>query len=272
MSTNGLELQNPKPPKKRKSTSFYISLATVIMLLALWYIVTKFRLVSPMFLPEPQKVWAAFISICTEGYKSYAFWEHLSASLERIGLAFGLATLVAVPLGLASGYIPWIKAIMEPVVEFIRPLPPLAYYTLLVLWMGIDNESKVMLLFIACFMPIYIACATAVLRVSQNYLRNAAVLGANRFQIFFRIIFPSALPDIFLSMRTALGFGYTTLVAAEMVAARSGIGWMVLDASNYLKSEVVFVGIIIMSMTGLLLDQFIRMLKNICIPWEGKDI
>ena len=258
--------------KNNKIFSVTISFATIIISMILWYFVTKFKIVNPLLLPEPKNIWKAFIEIYKNGYKSYSFWQHLGASLQRFSIAFGIAVIIAVPLGLASGYIPWLKAIFEPIVEFVRPLPPLAYYTLLVLWLGIDNESKIMLLFIACFMPIYIACASAVIGIPSNYLRNAAALGANRRQIFFRVIFPYTLPVIFLSMRTSLGVGYTTLVASEMVAARSGIGWMVLDASNWLRTEIVFVGIILMGFMGIALDQIIRLLKRVLLSWEGKDI
>jgi len=129
-----------------------------------------------------------------------------------------------------------------------------------------------MLLYIVCFMPVYIACVSAVLRVPHTYIWSAFSLGANKRQVFVRVIFPSALPEIFLSMRIALAAGYTTLVAAEMVAARSGIGWMVLDAGNSLRSDVVFVGIIVMGITAIVLDQIIRALKRFFVSWEGKDI
>ncbi len=118
--------------------------------------------------------------------------------------------------------------------NFTRPLPPLAYYTLLVLVLGIDNESKIALLFLACFAPIYIQCTSAVLRVKKDYINSAYTLGATKKQVFMKVA-PSCLPDIFVGLRTALGVGYTTLVAAEMVAASSGLGWLVLDASNYFK-------------------------------------
>jgi taurine transport system permease protein len=254
-----------------RKVSFIISCATVLAIMVLWFVVTSLEMVSPLFLPPPKRVWEAFIAVCQNGYKSYTFWQHLSSSLKRVSIAFVLAVITAVPLGLGSGYIPWLKAIFEPIVEFVRPLPPLAYYTLLVLWLGIDNESKIMLLYIACFMPIYVACVSAVIRVPQVYIWNAFALGANKRQVFFFFFFPSALPEIFLSMRIALGGGYATLVAAEMVAARSGIGWMVLDASNYLRSDVVFVGIIIMGIVAIALDQIIRAVKRIFVFWEGKD-
>ena len=254
-----------------KKVSILISCATVLVIMVVWFAVTRLEMVSPLFLPPPKSVWQAFIALCQKGYKSYTLWQHLSSSLERISIAFGLAVVTAVPLGLASGYVPWLKAVFEPIVEFIRPLPPLAYYTLIVLWLGIDNESKIMLLYIACFMPIYVACVSAVIRVPKAYVWNALALGANKRQVFFRVILPSALPEIFVSMRISLGGGYATLVASEMVAARSGIGWMVLDASNFLRGDVVFAGVIVMGIIAIVFDQILRALKRIFVTWEGKD-
>lgn len=195
----------------------------------------------------------------------------MGASIERLITAFFGAAAIAVPLGFASGYNSRIRAIFEPLIEFYRPLPPLAYYTVLVLWLGIENESKIALLFLACFAPIYISCVSAVIKVKEDYLNSAYALGANKWQVFIHVIFPGCLPDMFTGLRTALGVGYTTLVSAEMVAARSGLGWMVLDASRYLRSDIVFLGIIIMGINGILLDRCLRFIEHKVVPWKGKE-
>ena len=171
---------------------------------------------------------------------------------------------------LICGYFPHASSVVNPFVEFYRPIPPLAYYTLLVLWLGINEGSKITLLFLAGFAPIFISCASGVKRINVDYLNASYMLGANKKQTFMNIIFPSALPDIFTGLRTAIGFEYTTLVAAEMVAAKQGIGWMVLDASNWLKSDVVFAGVIIMGITGILLNYIILILENRIVHWSGR--
>ena len=186
-------------------------------------------------------------------------------------ISFALVVVTAIPLGLASGTNSKIRAIFDPLVEFYRPLPPLAYYTLLILWMGIENSSKVALLFLAGFAPVYLSCVAGVSRIRQDLINGAYTLGASRRQVFFHVILPATLPDIFTGLKTSLGFTYTTLVAAEMVAAVSGIGWMVLDASKFLRSDVIFVGIIIMGITGVLLDRVIRVLEEKIVPWRGKE-
>lgn len=161
--------------------------------------------------------------------------------------------------------------LLQSIIEFYRPLPPLAYYTILVLWLGIDEESKLALFYLAGFAPIYISCVAGVVRIKEDYINGAMTLGANKRQIFFYVIFPAALSDVFTGLRTALGVEYTTLVAAEMVAATAGIGWMVLDASNYLRSDVVFMGVIIMGITGILLDKIIQLIEKQVIHWKGRS-
>jgi len=248
-----------------------LTMGTIIIIFALWTITTKANMVNPMLVPSPDSVWEAFLDILKSGYKDYTLLQHLTASIGRLIIAFLISAAIAVPLGLFSGYNPKMRAVFEPVIEFYRPLPPLAYYTLLVLWLGIGNESKVALLLLACFAPIYISCVSAVLKVKKDYIDSAYTLGASRWQVFIHVIFNACLPDIFIGMRTALGVAYTTLVSAEMVAARSGIGWMVLDASHYLRSDIIFLGIIIMGITGILLDQGIQLIERKVVPWKGKE-
>ncbi|KRL77489.1 ABC transporter permease [Secundilactobacillus paracollinoides] len=175
--------------------------------------------------------------------------------------------MVGIPLGLLSGYSPRVKAIFEPVITFLRPLPPLGYYTIIILWMGTGNLSKILLLFLGAFAPIYVSCAAGVSRVREDYILRAQTLGANKFQVFTHVIFPASLPDIFVGLRNAMSVAYATSVAAEMVAAGSGIGWMVLDASEYLRSDVVFVGIIIMGITGILLDAILLFVERRVVFW-----
>ena len=127
-----------------------------------------------------------------------------------------------------------------------------------------------MLLYLATFAPIYVACASAVGRIKQEYILSAKTLGASKGQIFFQVVLPASAPDIFVGVRTAVGVGYTTLVSAEMIAATSGMGWMVMDAYNYLKTDIVFVGIIIMGITGIFIDFILKTLGNKIVFWSDK--
>ena len=255
---------------KKISTEKILTVVTVIAVFAVWYIITATGMFSETIIPSPKSVWESFVDITRNGYKGHGLLEHLGTSMKRLVIAYLLVVVTAVPLGLLSGYNSKVRAILEPIVEFYRPLPPLAYYTILVLWMGIDESSKLALLYLAGFAPVYIACVSGVIRIREDYINGAKTLGAGKRQIFFYVIFPAALPDVFTGLRTALGVEYTTLVAAEMVAATAGMGWLVLDASNYLRSDTVFMGVIIMGITGVLLDRVIRFIEKKVVYWKGK--
>lgn len=270
---SGIEAQPVAAPawrrwRLRAETS--ITGLTLGAILAIWYGVSVSGLVPPYFVPTPMQTWQTFLRILEEGYRGHTLWEHLWASLARVLLAYGASALIGVPLGLAMGSDRRVAAIFDLPIEFYRPLPPLAYYTLLVIWLGIDNASKVALLFLAALPPVVIATATGVRSVRSDYLHGAQSLGANHWQLFRHVIFPACLPDIFTGLRVSIGFTYTTLVAAEMVAGVDGVGWMVLDASKFLQSDVIFVGIILMGITGALLDAGIRWLDWVIVPWRGK--
>ncbi len=248
-----------------------LSIATLIVILLAWYIITATGMFSETIIPSPRSVIESFVSVLGKGYKGHSLLEHLGTSMKRLVWAYFLVVITAVPLGLLSGYNSKVRAIFEPIIEFYRPLPPLAYYTILVLWMGIGESSKLALLYLAGFAPVYIACVAGVIRIKEDYINGAYTLGASSRQIFFYVIFPAALTDVFTGLRTALGVEYTTLVAAEMVAATAGMGWLVLDASNYLRSDTVFMGVIIMGITGIVLDQIIRFIEARVIHWKGKN-
>ena len=248
-----------------------ISLTTVTVVLLIWIFVTDNKLVNPLFLPSPLAVWQAFVDICQNGYKGTPLISHIGDSMYRLVVALVLAIVTAIPLGMLSGFSKPIRAALDPIIEFYRPLPPLAYYTLLVIWLGIENPSKIALLYLGAFAPLYIAAVSGVQRIPRDRINASLSLGASSWQVFVYVIFPSCLPDLFTGLRTAIGFTYTTLVAAEMVAAVSGIGWMVLDASKFLRSDVIFVGIIIMGVIAIAIDTGIRWLQKTQLPWIGHD-
>ena len=256
---------------KKLSVEKILTIITVIAVLLLWFIVTGTGSFSETIIPSPKSVWESFTDVVQDGYKGHTLLEHLETSMKRLMTAYLIVVLTAVPLGLLSGYNSKVRAVIEPIVEFYRPLPPLAYYTILVLWLGIGESSKLALLILAGFAPVYISCVSGVIRIKDDYINGAKTLGANKKQIFFYVIFPAALVDIFTGLRTALGVEYTTLVAAEMVAATAGMGWLVLDASNYLRSDIVFMGVIIMGITGVLLDRIIRIIEAKVIHWKGRS-
>lgn len=257
--------------KRKISIEQVISVITVVVLFSAWYIISTQKLYSNIILPSPATVMESFINVLNNGYKDNSLVSHIGASMFRLLTSFILVILTAIPLGLLSGFNSKIRAVMDPLVEFYRPLPPLGYYTLLVLWMGIDDSSKIALLYLAGFAPVYISCVSGVKKTKLDYIDGARSLGATEGQILRHVIFPASLPDIFTGLRTGIGVAFTTLVAAEMVAAVSGIGWMVLDASKFLRSDIIFVGIFIMGFIGIVLDKIVRFFESKIVPWKGKE-
>lgn len=255
---------------RRTSWRFIISIGSIVVALLIWWAITALELVRPLFVPPPSAVWDAFTATLTDGYRGHFLHDHLLTSLQRVFIAFALALLLAIPLGLLVGASRRLEAALEPLINFYRVLPPLAYYTLLIIWMGIGEAPKVALLLLAGFPPLFIGVVQGMRNVPKERLDAAKSLGASPAKTLRYVVLPSILPDVFTGIRVSIGFTYTTLVAAEMVAAESGIGWMVLDASTYLQSDVVFMGIIVMGITGVLLDSLTKLAQRKIVPWQGK--
>ncbi len=254
--------------KFKPSVENYITLGTLMVIFALWFEVTRREIVPKIFVPSPMDVLVGFEETITEGYYGKSLIFHIVISLGRVLSGWVSACLLAIPLGLAMGMSSKVRASCDYIIEFYRPLPPLAYYTLLVLWFGIGEFSKVLLLFLAAIPPLTIGAVEGVREVSPSVLQAARSLGANSRQIFCKIILPATMPAIITSMRISLGFTYTVLVAAEIVAATEGIGWMVWDASKFMRSDIIFVGIITMGFTGIALDACLRLIAKRLLRWK----
>jgi taurine transport system permease protein len=253
-----------------EGSSVGISIVTVIILLALWFAATNLGWVKPLFLPSPQAVFQQFYEYLTGQANDKPLWQHFSASLLRVTVAFWLAFLVAVPLGIAMGMSRVARGIFDPPIEFYRPLPPLAYLPLIIIWFGIDETPKILLIFLSCFAPLALAARSGMRSAAQEQINAAYSMGASYFQVIRHVILPAALPDILVGMRIAIGFGWTTLVAAEMVAANVGLGQMVLNASNFLRTDIVIMGIIVIGMIAYIFDLFMRWIEKCLVPWKGR--
>ena len=250
--------------------SGHISLITALVLFALWLLVTEMGWVRPLFLPSPLAVWDKFVVAMTEGVSNSTLAQHTLASLGRVLGAFVLALVTAVPIGILMGVNRTIRGLFDPIIEFYRPLPPLAYLPLIIIWLGIGEFPKVFLIYLAIFAPMAIAARAGVRSVSTEQIHAAYAMGATRTQVISQVILKAALPEIFTGMRIGIGVGWTTLVAAEMVAAHRGLGFMVLNAAEYLASDTVIMGIIVIGIFAFAFDLLLRYLEKILIPWKGK--
>lgn len=247
-----------------------VSVLTILALLVIWWVAARLSLVSPLFLPGPFAVLRQAAAVSRDGYVDSTLLQHIAASLGRVMAALAAVVLVGVPAGLAMGMSRIAKGILDPVIEFIRPIPPLAYLPLVVIWLGIGEASKVVVIAIAMIAPITIATVAGVRSVPAERVNAARSMGATALQVLSYVVLPNALPSILTGVRIALGAGWSTLVAAELVAATRGLGFMIQSAAAFLVTDVVLLGIVVIALIAFLLELAIRAAERILVPWNGK--
>ena len=251
-----------------RSSSY--SALSIVAIFALWWLASHLRWVPPLFLPTPETVFTRLYESAMGQLTDAPLATHFGWSMFRVFSAFLLACVTAIPIGIGMGVSRIVRGIFDPPIEFYRPLPPLAYLPLIVIWFGIDEFSKVLLIYLACFAPMAMSAQAGVRSVSQEQVHAALSMGASRWQVIRHVVIPAAMPEILTSMRIAIGFGWTTLVAAEMVAATHGLGQMVLNASNFLRTDIVIMGIIVIGAIAYLFDLLMRYVERLVVPWKGK--
>ena len=253
------------------SRQLTLSFATLAVLLAIWWGVTALQLISPLFLPPPQQVLQKLIVIAgPQGFMDATLWQHLAASLTRIAVALVAATILGVPVGIAMGLSPTIRGILDPLIELYRPVPPLAWLPLVIIWFGIGETPKILLIYLAIFAPVVMSTLAGVKSAQQVRIRAAQSLGASRAQVLWLVILPGALPEILTGLRIGLGVGWSTLVAAELIAATRGLGFMVQSAGEFLATDVVLAGIAVIAIIAFLLELGLRALQRRLTPWHGE--
>ena len=250
--------------------SLMISAVSAAVLFGIWLLITEMGWVKPLFVPSPLAVAKTFISTAIDGFAGATLFEHTWVSFLRVLGAFLLATAIGVPLGLAMGMSRVARGIFDPPIEFYRPIPPLAYLPLMIIWFGIGELSKVLLIFLSILAPLALGTSSGVRSAAIEQIHAAYSMGASRWQVLLQVILPAAMPEILTSMRIGIGFGWTTLVAAEMVAATHGLGYMVLTASQFLQTSTVIMGIVIIAAIAYAFDMLMRSLERRLVPWKGR--
>ena len=225
---------------------------------------------QPLYLPAPEVVWSSFINIAKYGYQNVYLTVHLGFSLFRVVVGFLLGALVGIPLGYAMGLSNWFRGWFDPIVEFMRPVPPLALIPLVIIWFGIGEVGKIFLLFLAALWIMAIAARSGVSGVRITKVHAAYSLGASKWQILRHVIIPNSLPEIFTGARVAMGVCWGTVVAAELVAAEEGIGKMITTASKFQSTDIILLGVIIIGIVGFGIDMLMRMAERKLVPWKGK--
>ncbi|HEY4165027.1 MAG TPA: ABC transporter permease subunit [Dongiaceae bacterium] len=248
-----------------------IGLWTTLALLLAWALATKYRLVAPLFLPSPWDVATQFYAVAVDGFSNATLLQHVATSLFRVCSGFLIAAGIGIPLGLAMGGSRLARGIFGPLIQLYWPVPPLAYLPLVIIWLGIGEVAKITLLSLAMFAPIVISAQAGIRSVSQGRVQAAQSLGAKPWQIFRHVTLPSALPEILTGLRIAIGAGWSTLVAAELVAATRGLGFMTLSAAQFLVTDVVFVGILTIAALATVFLTALRLLERKLTPWKGHE-
>jgi len=222
-------------------------------------------------LPSPVEIIAAVQDLTVNGLpQGSGLLFHCLYSLQRVGLGFVLALFAAIPLGILCGWSRLLRDILTPVIETIRPIPPLAWIPLAILWFGIGLRSAAFIIFLGCFFPILLSTMSGVLSVDPVLVSAAKTLGATRRQIFYKVLLPGATPSIFTGLRIGLGIGWMTLVAAEFTGVKSGygLGYMIMTARDIQRPDFVIAGMAVIGLTGFLLDTVLRLFEKRALRWR----
>lgn len=247
-----------------KKESTIIVTATFLFLFALWWGLSAMQLVDPVFLPSPMSVWDYICTTAANG----ALWDNTKISIIRIFWGVLISVVIGAPVGLLCGTFPITEAIFRPLCEFIRYMPVPAFVPLVMIWVGIGESAKVLLLFIGVFFQIVLMIANDVRSVQNDLLNAGYTLGATRWQSITKILIPAMLPRAFETLRTMIGWAWTYLVVAEMVAANSGLGYMIIKAQRFLQTDCIFAGILTIGLLGLITDRFMYFLSKRLFSWQ----
>lgn len=241
---------------------------TLVVLFALWEFLAgvwlpRGRPELTTLLPPPTAIGKAAVELIASGELLMHLWQSLKR--ELIAFAFALA---AVPIGIAMGWSRRVHEQIDPIIEILRPIPPIAWIPLSILWLGIGNAQNQFIIFLGIFFPLLINTIQGVKNIEPNIVRAAQCLGASQWQILKRVVLPATLPQIFTGIRIGFGVGWMALVAAELVGASSGLGFLINDARSLLRTEVVILGMLTIGLVGLLIDLLIRRIARRVLPWS----
>lgn len=230
----------------------------------------KAPLIKPLFLPAPQAMAARFVKLLREEFSGGTMFVHIWESVKRVYGAFILGVLVAVPLGVFMAINRHVRGFFDPIIEFYRPIPPLAYLPLMIVWFGIGETTKVLVILLAVFAPMVLSARAGVRSVPIEQIHAAYSMGATRVQVIWHVILKGAMPEILTGMRISMAFGWTTVVAAELAAAQAGLGAMIKAAADFLVTDVVIVGIVVIGVIAYASDLLVRWMERLSVPWKGR--
>jgi NitT/TauT family transport system permease protein len=240
------------------------SIAVIALIVGAWWAIVIAT--HSVVFPTPWQVVTGTVELIRDG----TLWQHIGASLFRVGTGFGLAVIVAVPLGLWMGWVKGAYLTLNPLFQMLRPISPIAWIPIAILWFGVGDMSPIFLIFISSVFPMVVQTVAGVHTIEKRYLRAAANFGVSRQTLFRQVVIPAVLPQIIVGMRIGLGVAWLVVVAAEMIALRSGLGYLIIDSRNAgNRYDLVIAGMIIIGLIGLLLDGMMRLLEGLkVVRWR----
>ena len=235
-----------------------------VLVVAIWQGLHAAAVVSPALLPSPRQVFEAGVRLANRG----VLLDHITASTTRVLLGVVIGVTLAIPVGFVLGWFPSVRGFLDPLINFFRALPPIALVPLVVVYVGIGENGRLFVLIYAAFFPATVVIYEGITAIESIFVRAARVLGASGLELFRKVVLPFTVPHILTAFRVALGVAWATLVAAELVAARKGLGAMIQDASNFFQIPVIFLGIIVIGAVALAMDALVRAVVARFVTWR----
>ncbi|MBP1931201.1 ABC transporter permease [Ammoniphilus resinae] len=256
-------------PNKEIPRSIYIAagIASFVAFIGFWSVLSYGGLVNPLFLPAPDIIWKTAINQFIDG----EILSDIGISFSRVALGFFFAALVGVPLGMLMGSLRIMEGAFEPIIGFIRYMPASAFIPLFILWIGLGEAEKMAVIFFGTFFQLTLMVMDVTKNIQNDLIEVSYTLGASKGQIFRKVILPASLPGIVDTLRITFGWAWTYLVVAEIVGATSGLGFMIMQASRFLKPEKIIVGIIIIGLLGMIIDLLFKVLYRASFSWMRKE-
>ena len=243
----------------------------LIGLVVSWQIFSSLGFLPKQRIPSPAEVFFGVTEITTVGLPpGYRLIQHILASLNRVFLGFSLAVIIGIPLGISMGWSKRVKEMLDPVIEVLRPIPPLAWIPISILWFGIGIKSAAFIIFLGAFFPIVLSSIAGVLAVDVVLIEASRSLGARRWQVILKVLIPGAMPSIFTGLRIGLGIGWMTLVAAEFTGVKTGygLGYMIMTARDIQRPDEIVAGMCVIGIMGYLMDRILRLMEEWILRWR----
>ncbi len=255
-----------KKQKTKKLSYRCVSAISFCVIMGIWCIATYGGFVSDIFMPSPTAVWKSMIEMAQDG----SLWEHCLVSTKRVMIGWFWSAVAALPIGMLMARSKKFSAVFQPIIEFARYLPVVALVPLTLLYLGIDEKQKYVIIFLGTFFQLVLMVSDTVSGIEKNMINAARTLGANKLQVYTEVIFPAALPGLMDDFRLTIGWAWTYLVVAEMVAASAGLGYIILKSQRFLATDVIFAGLIMIGLIGLATDFLLRFLTKAIVPWHER--